>query len=674
MEVRDGRVEDLPRVLELLKQAKGTVGFLTDEAVEERIRKGTLLVAVVVDEIIGYLLYDLPADFVTIRQLVITRQARNTGVARALVDELASRHQALRRGIRLTCRRDYEANDVWHRLGFSPRSERPGRGKGDKVLTLWWRSFGQPDLFSLARENDDRPIAALDTNLLIRGSDGARDVVEHLLADWVRAEVVFGFVDHSLVEINGHEDETVRRRHILYARGFEDLQYPSKIAEMLRSAALEALGPAAAPHLHDVLLATRAAAAGARWFVTEDAPFRRGCATVLKDVADIDIVPTSEMILAADQLVRGELYHGRYLQGTDIDVREISTGDLDNIARTFLNQRAGETLKVWRRHLHGLAADVTRTHLYLFCSSGDPLALGAVTSGDILEVPVCRVRRGPTEPTLARQLLGWLRKKCLEMGASAIQITDEHPGHWIESRCVAEGFLPDQRPIAVPMSRVTTISGVGAVLAAPPLAARLDPEHAEALSRLAPSPAAAHSVESVFHPVIVTGAGLPTIRIPISRHYAIELFDDALSEGRLWGRDRSVALRREHVYFRTPTVRSLLTAPARLLWQVTGDKRHGGGTLRAWSLLDETVVGEVDQLISRFSHLGVLDRAEILGMARAGKVMALRFSHTTAFPRPVTLAEYLGIMAELEPGVGIAHAGPQPVTEHVFVRLATLAA
>ena len=94
----------------------------------------------------------------------------------------------------------------------------------------------------------------------------------------------------------------------------------------------------------------------------------------------------------------------------------------------------------------------------------------------------------------------------------------------------------------------------------------------------------------------------------------------------------------------------------------------------ARSLLNETVIGDVDQLISRFSHLGVLDRTEILDMARAGQVMALRFSHTTVFPRPISLAQYREIMGDLEPGVGVAHAGPQPMSEHVFVRLTTLAA
>ena len=35
MEVRDGREDDLPAVLELLRRSKATIGFLPDEAVIE---------------------------------------------------------------------------------------------------------------------------------------------------------------------------------------------------------------------------------------------------------------------------------------------------------------------------------------------------------------------------------------------------------------------------------------------------------------------------------------------------------------------------------------------------------------------------------------------------------------------------------------------------------------
>lgn len=673
MEIRDGGLADLPRVLELLKQAKATVGFLPDEAVEERVWKGTLLVATDDGDVIGYLLYDLPGDTVTIRQLAIAREMRGRGAARALVDELVRRYGDVRRGMRLTCRRDYEANEAWHRLGFLPRSERRGRGTGETVLTRWWRSFGQPDLFTLAREQDDRPVAALDTNLLIRGADGDPEVVEHLLADWLRAEVVFGLVDYSRVEVNRLEDKDLRQAHIRYIDGFEEIGYRSNIAEALRTAVLDALGAAAGPHLDDILLATRAAAGGARWFVSEDVPFRKTCAAVLKDLAEIEVVSIAEMILSADRLARGELYNGHYLQGTDVQVREVANGEFDGLVRTFINPRAGESFRSWRRHLEALAKDVARTRLYLFCDREVPIALTVVMVGDIIEVPVCRVRRGPAEPTMARQLLAWLRDKCLELGGRAVEITDENAGQWIVRGCVAEGYLPGQRPVAVPLTGVRTLPSVAAALAEPSLSVRLDPGHAQALAGLMPSPTAALSVERAFHPVIITGAGLPTVRVPIALPYAIELFDHTLSDGRLWSRDRSVALRREHVYFRSPTARSLLKGPARLLWHVTGDKRQGGATLRARSLLNEAVIGDVDQLIRRFSHLGVLNRDEIRGMARNGKVMALRFSHTAVFSRPITLDEYRRMMAVLEPGVGLTHAGPQPVSERVFVHVVTAA-
>lgn len=669
----DGSMADLRRVLALLKQSKSTIGFLPDTAVEERLRKGTLLVASIDNQIVGYLLFDLVDDTVAIRQLAVDRAARNLGVANALMDELVSRYEGSRRGIRLWCRRDYPANEVWHRLGFTPRNERSGRGKETTVLTLWWRTFGQPDLFSLARDEDDRPLAALDTNLLIRGADGDSEVVEDLLADWVRAEVAFEVVDHSLVEINRHGEDETRKQHVQYASCFDSVRYAPEVAKSLLKAVTAVLGSAAKPHQDDILLATRSAAGGAQWFVTEDASFRRACRHALNDVAGIDVLSLPEMLIAADRLTRDETYHGRYLQGTEIEVREVESGDLDILAAVFLNQKAGETYKTWRNHLGKIAADVGSTLIRVFSDTDGPLALAAITEGDVLSVPICRVRRGPAEPTLARQLLGWLRNHCAQTSSIAIEVTDPNPGQWIENRLTSEGFFEATSPTAVPISGIVTFNQIADVLDTYPLGSPSFSAQADDIRQLAKTPAAAHSLECAFHPAIVIDTELPTIRVPISAHFASQLFDHVLNEGQLWRRDRAVALRREHVYFRTPTATALLHAPARLLWQVTGPKRHGGGALRARSILDETVVGDVDQLMNRFSHLGVLKRDEIAAMAKEGKVMALRFSHTTVFPHPVSLDDYRRIMDEVEPGRGLTHVGPQPVTEQTFLRLTKVA-
>ena len=421
------------------------------------------------------------------------------------------------------------------------------------------------------------------------------------------------------------------------------------------------------------MLAAQAAAGGARWLVTEDGPFRRACGPALRRIADLDVVSVAELLRTLDRSVRGETYRPAELMGTDVVVRPVHAEELDRLARTFVNHRAGERLGEWRARLSAYAADLNRTEMYVFASEQELLALIVLRDLAVIEVPVCRVRRGQAEPTLARQTLGWLRSRAVDQQSLAVQITDPAPGQWIERACVDEGFLPEPQPIAVPARGSGTFQDLADHLNGPELQDRLMPSHAAELRALAPTPEAALSVEAVFHPFIVLGAGLRTYRVPIKPHYAADLFDHSLSAGQLFTRDRSVALRREHVYFRSPTGGGL-AAPARILWYVSGSPAHGGRTIRGMSLLNDVVVGDVDQLISRFSHLGVLDRGEILSQARGGSVMALRFSHTTVMSRPVSLDDYRGMVNELDHEHGLTLVGPQRVSEQVFAAVVTMGA
>lgn len=122
-------------VLRLSKLARATVGFMPDSAFRDRAVRGTLLLAMSRDLVVGYLVYDLPRDEVRIRQLVTDPAARGTGAARLLVDEVANRHSG-RRGIVLECRRDFPANAMWPKLQFVPEAERPGRGSQGRRLTI----------------------------------------------------------------------------------------------------------------------------------------------------------------------------------------------------------------------------------------------------------------------------------------------------------------------------------------------------------------------------------------------------------------------------------------------------------------------------------------------------------------------------------------------------------
>ena len=240
---------DFRDVLALHRSAKATVGFLPDEAIRERVLRGTLLVIEDESKMIGYVLYDLPRDVVTIRQLVVDRSARQAGVARLLVDALIELYGDSRRGIGLTCRRDFDASRVWPRLNFVPLAERPGRGRASSLLTWWWLSFQRPDLFTLANDQDQRPVAVLDTNIVIRGADGDGLVVDAMLADWAHAEARFGVADETYVEIDRHGVQSVRVAHKRYAMGFDEVRGPSTLVSYLESQVINELGANMPAHI-----------------------------------------------------------------------------------------------------------------------------------------------------------------------------------------------------------------------------------------------------------------------------------------------------------------------------------------------------------------------------------------------------------------------------------------
>jgi len=110
-----------------------------------------LVAAVSSDEFLGYTAYRMSGDRAILIHLCVMEEARRRNVAKLLIDHVKqiTKQKGLR-GIGLSCRVDFDANDVWPRLGFSPRGERRGKKKDGSVLKLWWFDHGLPDLFSLA--------------------------------------------------------------------------------------------------------------------------------------------------------------------------------------------------------------------------------------------------------------------------------------------------------------------------------------------------------------------------------------------------------------------------------------------------------------------------------------------------------------------------------------------
>ena len=662
---------ELSSVLRLLKKAKDTVGFLPDSAVRDRATRGTLLVADVDGEVAGYVLYDLPRNEVRIRQLVVSPAHRRLGISRHLVDELVALHPT-RRGIFLQCRRDFEASKVWPQLGFIPLGERAGRGHHRKPLTTWFRDFGVPDLLSALAELDSRPVAALDVNIVIDLADQVAGPAHHLGEDWIAGAVRLTITDHVLVELERSEAEPDRVRHKEFARRF-DLLRPGRSWRDVEDALTELFGERANANRDDIRHLAKASSAGARWFVTRDDRLRRALESPTADL-DLQVVSPSEFILDVDRLVRGDRYRPADLAGSDVTIRHLRAEELEPVSRAFVNQSRGEPWTAFRDLVNALAAQPTSATGHLFELDGQPTALVFTQRSPCVRVPVCRVR-GSARSTVARHVLGWLRVSEAQAGG-AVWLTDPYKSSVFESVAADEGYLP------APLGQTAcNLSGRGSIaelrerLRALQLQMPRDAFPAKALDELGeahPTPATAHALERVFAPFLVLGADLPSFVVPIRSAWATQLLDPRLSRDQLFPRDRSLALRREHVYFRSPRSDGGLIAPARLLWYVSGPG-PGAKAFRAVSLLDEIVVGDADRLHSRFAHLGVYSREQVRASADpSGQVMALRFSSTRLLEPVVPLAEYRRLVGD--EGRGVALAGPQPVHEHTFDALTKLVA
>src|SRR4051795_8987651 len=86
--------DDFDRVLELHRTEKRWLGFLPDAGFKDRAAAGTLLAAQQNGRVVGYVLYDLPGDWVKVVHLCVDPAARGSGLARAMIDALSARNPA----------------------------------------------------------------------------------------------------------------------------------------------------------------------------------------------------------------------------------------------------------------------------------------------------------------------------------------------------------------------------------------------------------------------------------------------------------------------------------------------------------------------------------------------------------------------------------------------------
>jgi hypothetical protein len=137
VDVRQAQTPDLRYVVSLMRANRESVGGLPVPAVQERIDRGTVLLASINDDPVGYVLYDFRGGVLRVPQACIQYDARRRRYGEVLVARMIARHAAELREISLRCAADLEANVFWRDMGFTFVGAVPGGKRRGRTINLW---------------------------------------------------------------------------------------------------------------------------------------------------------------------------------------------------------------------------------------------------------------------------------------------------------------------------------------------------------------------------------------------------------------------------------------------------------------------------------------------------------------------------------------------------------
>jgi GNAT superfamily N-acetyltransferase len=230
--------EHLSGVKGLWRANSANLGFFPDGAFDDHARRRRILAAI--DEngsVTAYLLFRTSHRKISIVHLCVHPDLRRGGVARELVKRVSSQNKEFL-GIGLRCRRDFSANTLWPKLGFTAISELAGRGIGNMELTYWWLDHGHPNLFTeLSRQQlAAKTTVTIDANIFFELFEPFSPDTEEskgLQADWLQDSIQLCLTGETLNEIIRANDPLARRQEREFARSFPHLEPEASSWELI---------------------------------------------------------------------------------------------------------------------------------------------------------------------------------------------------------------------------------------------------------------------------------------------------------------------------------------------------------------------------------------------------------------------------------------------------------
>ncbi len=432
-------------VFALYRKDSCTLGFMPRGAFEEGIAKGRLLVATDdAEQIHGYLLYRVAHGYAAITHLCVSSAARGSGIGKAMVDEL-KRITTHLDGIKLKCRRDFDAHRQWPKWGFIAKGSAIGRGADNADLVIWHLDHNPDDLLSSLPLR--KTLVAIDANVffdLFWPDRPMRKVSDALLEPWIDDIVELGLTSEIFNDIDRCKDSDLRNTSKSKAATYHEIRAAANKIDPV-DAELRKFYPSAVSltpqDISDIRHVAHAIVAGVKYFVTRDESLLDKAPEILEKF-DVQLFSPVEFISRLDSIEREQEYQPSRLGGSSIVTKRLEPLEISRCIESF-RRHPDEKISCFKKLVDTCLLDPKNSSINVSQDgNGEMAAAIAINrkSPQIVQIPLLRLASLPLAKTVLRHLLMRAIVDATESDASSIQIEEPHLTRDVTDALIEMGF------------------------------------------------------------------------------------------------------------------------------------------------------------------------------------------------------------------------------------------
>ncbi|APA65887.1 hypothetical protein [Maribacter sp. 1_2014MBL_MicDiv] len=636
--IKDITSDNFIKAVNLGDKNSKTLGFLPKSAFEKYAKLGQLIGAFSSksNEFLGYLLYRISYNRVTIVHCCIDIKYRNKNIAQKLVDNLKQTTKQYD-GIKLSCRNDYGIDKVWERFNFVPIKEKKGRSKLGLPLTIWWYPHYQNNLLSQISdfELSNKIVAVIDMNIFLDIKDEREEESLALKSDWLLSEAVLYYTREIYNEINRCRTQSEKTKNRNLLSYYKELPFnEDKFTQVLNELKIKFLRKSENDK-SDLNHLAYSISGGAQYFITRDENLLKNKEFFSK--YDLRIYRPSEFITRLDENIQVSKYKPQKLIGTSIISISIASENIDYFTNLF--RKPSERKSKFQKTIRDCLSSPNLFELQIISLKNKELAFIILdrTANNSLNIPIFRFLNNNLKSTLSKHILYKAISLSLKENRNKIIITDQLIDTDIENSIIDTKFLKvENNWIKINLKGITNVKNIDSLITELPQAKNI----ISTISSNHSNPFLVnYNIERHFYPLKLKGLNIPTYIIPIKPIWSENLFDDKSNEELpLFESNYELLLNRENVYYRS-ALPKILESPSRILWYVSENKStKNRGFIRATSYIDEIFIDHPKKLFKQFEHLGVYKWEHISKTAKnKKKMMAFVFSDTELFKKNISL-------------------------------------